>query len=652
MSNGRGWAADSAHAQREINTMMNMSWTLNTVAAALVAACGTATAVSLDAGSAETVRSAEGSPISDAILAVSEDVKLYNEHLTTLASPYMMGRVPGSEGMERAREYCAFTFEQLGVEPAFPDEAGSPFASYYDPFELGGTWQVSDEIIALSGLGSLEAGEDFVYTGLGSDGVVTGQMVFVGYSIDNGPDGFDSFGSVEDLEGKIAILFRFEPVDENGDAQWGDGSWSDRASFANKLRGLRQRGAAGAIIINPPGTFDDRANRVSRFGSGGGGADFPVFMMTPDAGSKLAEIADFGGKSLLELRQHADAGGEPIASRKAIGLTGIAERETIQAANVGGVIRGSGALADEWIVVGAHLDHLGMGYFGSRTGPGKLHPGADDNASGSAGVLLLADKLTELSAEAEGDRRSVLLMLFDGEESGLNGARHYVNDPIADAGDHAVMMNWDMIGRIEDEKLVVAGLDTGVGMRDFFSPMFDSSGLSVRAPERMSGASDHMVFYQAEIPVIFSHIDGLHGDYHTPEDTSDKINRVGATKAVQLFADMVDAYASHSDRFEFASQSSQASSPMGNIRVRFGIMPGSYSEDEPGIPVGGVTPGSGAAEAGVLAGDRLVRWDGQKLTDVEGWMELLAQHDPGDQVKVGVMRDGEEITLDVTLQAP
>ena len=631
--------------------MTRTTWTLNAVALALTTCCGTAAAIDAETGAVETARGKTGAPISDAILSVSEDVKLYNEHLTTLASPYMMGRVPGSAGMERAREYCAFTFEQLGVEPAFPSRDGTPFSSYYDPFELGGTWNVSEEIIALSGL-ELEAGEDFVYTGLGSDGVAIGQMVFVGHSIDNGPDGFDSFGGMEDLSGKIAVLFRFEPVNENGEALWGDGSWSDRASFSNKLRGLNERGAAGAIIINPPGTFDERADRVSRFGTGGGGAGFPVFMMTPDAGDELAKLADFGGKNLLELRQYADAGGAPIESTRAIGLTGRSEREMIEAANVGGVIRGSGSLADEWIVVGAHLDHLGMGYFGSRTGPGKLHPGADDNASGSAGVLLLADKLAEIADDAQGDRRSVLLMLFDGEESGLNGARHYVSDPIAAAEDHALMMNWDMIGRIEDEKLVVAGLDTGVGMRDFFTPFFEDSGLSINAPERMTGASDHMIFYRADIPVVFSHIDGLHGDYHTPEDTSDKINRVGATKAVQLFADMVDAYAGHPDRFAYAEQDSQSASPVGGIKVRFGIMPGSYSEDEPGIPVGAVTPGSGAAEGGVLEGDRLVRWDGQKLTDVQSWMVLLAEHEPGDEVKVGVMRDGEEITLDVTLQAP
>lgn len=623
---------------------------LKAITALLATASGLAIASGIDADTTTSTQSLDGSPISDAILTVSEDVKLYNEHLTTLASPYMMGRVPGSEGMERAREYCAFTLEQAGLKPAFPSDDGTPFASFYDPFDLGGSWDVIEESMAITGI-DLVADEDYVYTGLGTDGTVKGDMVFVGYSIDNGPDGFDSFNGVEDLEGKIAVLFRFEPVNEEGEALWGDGSWSGRASFNNKLRALSERGAAGAIIINPPGTFDTRANRLSRFGSGGGGADFPVFMMTHEAGDEFVRAAGFDSKDLLGLREHADEGGALIDADKPITLTGSSKLEKIQAANVGGYIPGSGALQDEWIVVGAHLDHLGMGYFGSRTGPGKLHPGADDNASGSAGVLLLADMLAEMTKESEGDRRSVLLMLFDGEESGLNGSRHYVNDPIVDIEQHAMMFNWDMIGRIEDERLVVSGLDTGVGMRDFFTPMFEDAGLDVRAPERMSGASDHTVFYRADVPVVFAHIDGLHADYHTPEDTSDKINRVGATKAVHLYAEMVSSYASYTTRFEYAQQGNQqASSPMSGIKVRFGIMPGSYADDEPGIPIGDVTEGGSAAEGGILAGDRLVRWDGQKLTDIQGWMELLAKHEPGDTVKVGVKREGEEITLEVTLQ--
>jgi len=217
---------------------------------------------------------------------------------------------------------------------------------------------------------------------------------------------------------------------------------------------------------------------------------------------------------------------------------------------------------------------------------------------------------------------------------------------------HKLMMNWDMIGRIENERVSVAGLDTAEGMREFFTPLFEGSGLDVRAGTSFPGASDHTSFYRMGVPVIFGSIDGIHADYHTPADTSDKINRVGATKTVLLFTDMVAEFMVRDEGFAFVQPSPGAggAGPQVNMKVRMGVMPGSYSEDEPGIPIAAVTPGGSADTAGVKAGDRLLRWDGQKIENVEAWMGFMAKHNPGDEVKIGVIRDGEEITLVMKLQ--
>lgn len=600
-----------------------------------------------------------GAPIRDAMADVSDDVRAYNDHVVTLANPYMQGRVPGSEGMERAKDYVEHHFRQAGLSPAFPsniDGAETPFSSFRDPFSLGGTWNATVEHISATGAAAFNAEEDFVLTGLGGEGEVSGQAVLVGYSIDNGQDGYSSYADDDSLEGKIAVMFRFEPMDDEGVSLWtgNAGQWTGQASFNNKLRGATERGAAGVIIVNTPGASDRRVESLARFSTGGGGADVPVMMMSPEGAEKLIAADDSVASSLLELRQQFDKGAKLLELNTTVTIEAASEREDLVAENVAGVFMGSGGLENEWIVIGGHLDHIGLGYFGSRGNfTGELHPGADDNASAAAGLILLADKLGQTIAQMDPDtpRRSIMINAFSGEESGLNGSRHYVNDPIVPIEDHVLMINWDMIGRILDERLIVAGINTGEGLEEFLQPFFDESGLDIQAPEQMNGASDHTSFYQKDIPVLFSIIADFHEDYHTPNDVSWKLNRVGAVKTVNMYHDIAIAAAQRHERFEFVKgESATRSRGPGNIKVRLGIMPGSYDNAEPGIPIGGVSDDGPAAKGGMVEGDRLVRWDGQKIGSIEDWMTMLAKHEPGDQIKVGVKRDGEEITLDITLE--
>lgn len=606
------------------------------------------------ASEAERVTVVTDAPITSALVGLDADVKRYNDHLTTLASPYMGGRVPGSDGMERAKDYAEYWFKEFGLQPAFEDENGEP--SFRQPLELGGTTELKTAKAEFDfGLRDVELKQDrdFIATGLGDSGKVEGEMVFVGYSIDDGPDNYSNYEGLDDLDGKVAVMFRFEPMDEEGQSRFQDGrGWSSRAGFSRKLRACFDRGAAGAIIINPPGSSDGRAAQLVSPGGGGGGTG-PVMLLSQKGGEKLVKRADPRGRSLMELREWADENGGWIEFEGDATLEAKFERTPLIAENVGGLIPGRGDLADELIVIGAHLDHLGMGYFGSRSGPGELHPGADDNASGSSGVLLLAESLSKAYAELPDDAnaRTIMLVCFTGEESGLNGSRYLANNPIRPIEDHMLMINFDMIGRIQNGRLSVSGMNTGEGLLEFCQPFFDASGLEVVTPERMDGASDHTSFYDQEVPVLFGIIADFHSDYHTPNDTSDKINRVGATMTARMFHEIAMAAAQRPERFEFSEEARRAQrgpSRM-DIKVRFGVQPG-YVEDEMGVAIEAITPDSSAEEAGVQAGDRLVRWDGQKIEDIGAWMTMLAKHEPGDVVKVGVVRDGEEITLEVTLQ--
>ncbi|GAB4383288.1 MAG: hypothetical protein Kow0022_02740 [Phycisphaerales bacterium] len=610
-----------------------------------------------------------GAPIAAALASVSEDVRVYNDHLTILASPYMEGRVPGSAGMERAMDYVEYYFRKYGLEPAFPtstigpdgSEVITPRSSYRQPFPLGSTQTVTDEHLSVR-VGSeelrFESGRDYAVTGLGASGQVEGPLVFVGYSIEDGPDGYDSFGDA-DLTGKVAVMLRFEPVDEQGNSKWsGNRGWTNKATFAAKMQAIKDHNPAAVILINTPGTNDPRADQLVTIESAGGRVlDVPVFMMTIDAGERLVAAADPAHRTLLDLRRLADAGPVILDMNATAHVGATIERKATMAENVGAIIPGRGNLADEYIVIGAHLDHLGLGYFGSRA-PGEagtLHPGADDNASGSAGILLFADKLKRSydALPSDANARTILFMAFSGEESGLNGSRYYVNNPIVPIDDHVLMINFDMIGRIRNNRLSVSGASSGEGMKEWLQPFFENTPLTVVQSDQLNGASDHSSFVAKEVPVLFGIIADFHADYHTPRDVSEKINRVGAVQTIDLFHNIALAAAQRPERFRFA-RPQRAESQQGarsGIKVRFGIMP-AYSQEEGaiGVLIEDVTAGGSAAEAGIKPGDRLVRWNGQKIADIQDWMQMLAKHEPGDKVVVGVKRGDEEITLEVTLQ--
>lgn len=596
-------------------------------------------------------------PLTGDLTGFSEDVRIYNDHLVTLASPFMEGRVPGSRGMEIAREYCEFYLEEAGLEPPFDVPGRIGERSYRQPFPLGGATTVTAQSVRIDGA-EFTGGKDFTATAMGASGEATGELVFVGYSIADGPDGYSSFDETDDFTGKVALMLRFEPATEEGTSQWSDRAWSGRAGFHNKLAAIRDRNPAAVIIVNTPGTFDPRAESLLDADTGAGRPlDVPVLHMTTGAGERLLEAA--GGPSLMELRKAADAGRAVRPLGAEVAIAAELEREELMAENVGGLLPGKGELADEIIIIGAHLDHLGLGYFGSRGGRdarGKLHPGADDNASGSAAILMLAD---ELKADYEtlgddGNARSILFMLFDAEESGLNGSRYYVNNPIRAWEDHALMINFDMIGRITNNRLSVSGVGTAEGMEEWLQPLFDASGLEIVTRGPSGGGSDHLPFLQRGLPILFGIIADFHADYHTPDDTSYKINRIGAVEAIHLFHNILAAAATRPEPFIFSSperQQSQQGPSMGDIRVRFGISPGNYEDSEPGIAVASVTEGGAAEAGGVQTGDRLMTWNGEQIASVMDWMAKLAEHDPGDEVKVGVIRDGKEQTLTITLQA-
>ena len=599
-------------------------------------------------------------PIAAALSEASPEVRKFEEHVVTLSNPFMEGRLPGTRGMEIAKEYVEYYLKEAGLAPAFPaadgPHAGAPRSSWRQPFPLGSTLKVTQQALSLVGSDlEFRGGQDFNPLSLGEPGFVSAPVVFVGYSIDAGENGYQSYADEDDLTGKIALMLRFEPMTEDGTSRWVENGWSPRAGFNQKILAAVRRKAAAVILANPPGCADPRSNELNAVGSGRPAAQVPVLMATHQAADRLVRAMDAQGRSLLDLRKLADEGRAILPLEGTLEVQVAMENEPLIGENVGGIIPGRGKLADEFVVIGAHLDHLGMGNFGSRRGPGTLHPGADDNASGSAAVIMLAERLAQDYAKLpnSASARSILLMCFSGEESGLNGARYYVNNPITAIENHDLMVNFDMIGRIENGRLSVSGANTARGLGDWLNKYFEDSPLTIVQPRGMSGASDHSAFMGKSIPVLFAIIADFHDDYHTPDDVSWKINRVGAVHTVDLFQKIALAAALKSDRFEFEAPPRPERRGNTPRRVRFGIVPdfGGGAAEGGGVLLSDVAEDGPAAAAGLQAGDRIIVFGSETVADLRALTDLLARQEPGTKVVVTAIRDGEEKKFEVTLAA-
>ena len=254
--------------------------------------------------------------------------------------------------------------------------------------------------------------------------------------------------------------------------------------------------------------------------------------------------------------------------------------------------------------------------------------------------------------------RSIMFVAFSAEEMGLIGSREFMKACPVEAKNIDAMLNMDMIGRLRENKLELSGTGTADGFAELIQPALTRSGLTVQASPGGRGPSDHATFYGAGVPVLHF-FTGMHEQYHTPRDTVDLINFEGGVRVVDLVCDIAMTLASQDKPLVFHSTDVKGSGAepgkpqiaLANVKVRFGIAPGNYADGEAGVLVGEVYPGTCAGEAGIQPGDRLIRWNGKEIGDVQSWMGFLVEHKPGDTVDVDVRRKGEEMRVRVTLKS-
>jgi hypothetical protein len=316
--------------------------------------------------------------------------------------------------------------------------------------------------------------------------------------------------------------------------------------------------------------------------------------------------------------------------------------------NVAAVVRGSDpVLRDEYVILGAHFDHLGRSAFGALDpdAVNAIHNGADDNASGTAAVIELARLLRR-----NPPKRSVMFVTFGGEELGLLGSQYFVDHPPVPLEKVRAMLNFDMVGRMQDDRLIVYGVATAQELDEIIAKANASAPLRLTATGDGFGASDHSSFYAKNLPVLHF-FTNVHEDYHKATDDADKINAVGIARVVALAERVTREIADRPQPLTFvrAVAAAPSTSTRENTSAYLGSIPDMGATEVKGVRLTGVRAESPADKAGLKAGDVIVEFAGKPVNDLYAYTDALYAQSPGDTVDVVVLRGAERMTVKVTL---
>ena len=301
--------------------------------------------------------------------------------------------------------------------------------------------------------------------------------------------------------------------------------------------------------------------------------------------------------------------------------------------------------AENTIIIGAHFDHLGLGMESGSLDAnpqGKIHNGADDNASGTAGVIELARYFQNNKIK---EKNNFLFICFSGEELGLYGSKYYTEHPTIDFAKANYMINMDMIGRLDPKNgITVSGSGTSARWETTLKKL-SSVDTPIKTDSAGMGPSDHTSFYLKNVPVLHF-FTGSHSDYHKPSDDWDKINYDGEVKVLRLIIQVI-ASVEQEPKLAFLTTKNKSMGGSRSFKVTMGVMP-SYSSNEAGLKVDGVSDGKPASKAGILTGDLIIQIGDHKIKDIQAYMEALGKFEKGQTVPVKLMRNGEEKTVNVT----
>ena len=563
------------------------------------------------------------------------------ERINYLASDNLQGRFTGSAGADSAANFIKTLFESYGLK--------SFNGSYFQEFPFVASLELTKDNsldIKLSGKkSSLQLKKEYIPCPFTGSASANGQIAFAGYGISAPNLNYDDYAGL-DVKGKIVMVMRYNPDGGNPHSQF-----EKYSSYRYKAKTAKDKGAAGIIFVNGYNPKDDEDKLMQLVYDGAGGIDSLCAVQIKRS------VADkiFGADNLdLKKTQHLiDSTKLPhsfLFNNANVSInTGI--KEVIKyGKNVVGFLEGDNpSLRDQYLVIGAHYDHLGWGETGSlyRGTEPKIHYGADDNASGAAGILELAENFSSLKGKL---KRSIIFISFSGEEIGALGSSYFVEHPPIPLSEMTVMINLDMIGRLDKENdLTVYGTGTSSIWKGLLNEINAKKAFNLKMNDEGYAPSDQSSFYAKKIPVLFF-FTGTHTDYHRPSDTPDKINYPGEESILNFVFTIAQQLDTLSVKPDYINVPRKDSGKITAFRVYVGTVP-DYSGQVDGLKINGVNEGSPAQKGGLQGGDIIIGFGGKKISNIYDYTYALGDYSPGDIVEVIVLRSGQKLNLKVELGA-
>jgi hypothetical protein len=642
-------------------------WNHEAAVAALAASGARAPAVPATkenaSGAKENVASKQDAGVADrALSSLATEIRAADAQaeVTWLAAPEREGRMTGSAGALAAAEWLAAYFRGLPLQPLGGD--------FLEPFEFNAGVKIVPEKNGLSvGDKAFVLEKDFRPLSFSDTASVEGDVVFAGYGLAVPEDGGARYNSYEglDVKDKVVLILRFVPeaVDAPRRAQL-----NRYAGLRYKAMLARERGAKAVLVVTGPNS--PQAGELMALSGDNtlAGSGIVAHSITiPVAEALLAKR----GQSLKALQTALDSENphvtgfalEGVRVKAAAGVEHIRKTDNNVVAYLPPattVATGGSAPAPapetEYVVIGAHYDHLGHGDAHSsmaRAGEeGKIHPGADDNASGAAAVMELAASLAaQRAAHPEKFRRGLLFALWSGEEIGIIGSAAFCEKPPVPRERIAAYINFDMIGRLRENKLTLQGVGSSKVWKRLIEKRNVAAGFNLVLQDDPYLPTDVTSFYPRQIPVL-NFFTGAHEDYHRPSDTPEKIDYDGLQRIAKFAEQMVLDLVSAPERPPLAKveKSDQGGGGRDTLRTYLGTIP-DYTTNVKGVKLSGVRGGSPAEKGGVQTGDVILEFAGQKIVNIYDYTYALDAVKVGQPVKMIVDRDGRRIELTVTPEA-